>query len=103
MNSQGTAYVFTRDRFTGEGNWVVVKGQGLGLLGYNNAGSIVPLIFQTQLTKEAKERGLSEVHNFSRNKPKPPPPVKRPKGPKAPRARRTRGIKGPGIKLSLGR
>jgi len=101
MRSGDTLYEFSRDRFTGEGNWIVVRGHGLGLLGFNNAGTVVPIIFQAQLTVEAKERGLSETHNFSRSKPKPPPPEKRPKGPKAPR-RRTRGIKGPGIKLSLG-
>ena len=102
FNYGGTLYGFIRDRFTGIGEWIVLAGRCPLLLGYSNANAVVPVIFGNELTEAAKEQGITEDHNFSRNKPKPPPPPKRVKGPKAPRKRRATGLVTRGIRLKLG-
>ena len=91
-------YGFTRDRFSGAGCWIVIQGSCPELIGGENAGTYVPVIFGHFLTATAKEAGIVERYNFA---PMPPPPPKeiRIKGPSI-RPKKS-SIFGGGLRLSL--
>ncbi len=96
----GCIYGFTRERHTGQGRWIVIHGSCPELVGGDNSGVFVPILFDSVLTIEARERDLYEQHNFSKSLPLPPKPEPRVKGPKKPRARKS-GLVGGGLRLSI--
>lgn len=73
MTLGGHVFRFARD-FTGEGLWYTTTN-----VGRTAANTVVPLMLQGDLSKEARRQGLSETHNFSRNIPKPEKPEKTPR------------------------
>lgn len=97
---EGCLYGYVRDRFTSEGKWMVVSGSCPELIGGDNAGTFVPVIFDNFLTETAKEKNIAERHNFAKTKPE-PKPEPRVRGPRKNRERQNVGIKGKGLKLNI--